>query len=56
MNNDISDKEIAVTALMTLAVGVVLTPLFGVWIWIALLLATWGLWVGTTKMQQTPTR
>ncbi|MBA4020714.1 MAG: hypothetical protein C0483_26450 [Pirellula sp.] len=52
VNNDISDKEIAIAALMTLAVGIVMTPIFGAWIWVALLMATWGLWLSTTKLQE----
>ena len=52
MNEDISDKEIAVTALMALAVGIVMTPIFGVWIWVALLMATWGLWLSTAEVKR----
>jgi len=49
--NEFADNEIAVTALMTIAVGIVLTPMFGAWIWIALLMATWGLWVSANAFK-----
>ncbi len=44
--------EIVEIALFTLVVGIVLTPIFGSWIWITLLCTTWGLWLASSKSTQ----
>lgn len=40
--------EIVEIALFTLVVGIMLTPIFGSWIWITLLFTTWGLWLASS--------
>ena len=41
----ISDKEIVLACLAAVGTGIILTPVFGIWIWIALMLSGWAAWL-----------
>ena len=41
----ISDKEIVLTCLAAVGTAIIMTPLFGIWIWIALMLSGWIAWL-----------
>ncbi len=43
--------ELVIIGLSAIGIGIVMTPIFGAWIWVALLLSAWYTWLCVIEVE-----